>query len=326
MITKPDTKIGRLDSQSESMHLDCCPVCLSRHIQTCIETNAQMHNDSAHFNFDQCRDCELVFLNPRVAEDCLHEYYDKNYLPYRGAQAWGKYAWIVRNAQSKLDKARARLVAKYKDIHNETRILDIGCGQPTFLQTCKNMYGCDAMGIDFSDNGWHNTGDRYTNLNLKIAQIKDLSPSLRPDIITMWHYLEHDYDPLTHLTILRKLSKPDTITVIEVPNYDSDSRKKYGRHWAGYHTPRHTFLFSPDNLKLLLEKTGWRVVDINNQGTLDGYIVYWMSEMEQKGIDWKKDMAPEFWPYVYGMMAFKFKNLFARNKSLGIMTAIARPN
>jgi hypothetical protein len=38
-----------------------------------------------------------------------------------------------------------------------------------------------------------------SKLDLQVAEIKDLKSSLQPDVITMWHYLEHDYTPLENL-------------------------------------------------------------------------------------------------------------------------------
>ena len=326
MITTSDNRISLPGAKSGEVYLDCCPVCESVNIVRCEETYAQMHPVQEAFHFDQCKDCDVVFLNPRVAPEHLHRYYNKYYLPYRGADAWGSYAGFVRNSQRKLDKSRAKLAGNYQHIDKKSLVLDIGCGQPTFLRACRDRYQCNTLGIDFSNHGWQHDGDQFNDLDLKVAQIKDLSPSVRPDVITMWHYLEHDYEPLRNLSRLRELAKPNTTLIIEVPNYDSESRKKYGRHWAGYHTPRHTFLFSPRNLQLLLEKAGWQAIDINTRGTLNPYNLYWMSEMEKRGIDWKKDMTSEFWPYLGGMIGFRVKHLFAEQKSLGIMVVVAKVN
>jgi hypothetical protein len=71
----------------------------------------------------------------------------------------------------------------------------------------------------------------------------------------MWHYLEHDYTPLENLTYLKSIAKPSTTLVIEIP-FDSMSRRKYGENWAGWHTPRHISLFSPNNIELLLQGGG----------------------------------------------------------------------
>jgi 2-polyprenyl-3-methyl-5-hydroxy-6-metoxy-1,4-benzoquinol methylase len=203
-------------------------------------------------------------------------------------------------------------------------ILDVGCGQPTFLEACAKKYNCRSLGIDFSDHGWKTEKERFQSLQLEVGEVKDLDKNLHPDVITMWHYLEHDYDPVANLSALRALSKNDTKLVIEVPNFDSVSRKKYGDKWAGYHTPRHTFLFSPSNIRLLLKNTGWEVLETDIKGTLDPYNLFWMSEMEQNGIDWTKNMETEFWGYVRGMVGFQVKNAFSAQKSLGIMTISAK--
>jgi hypothetical protein len=181
------------------------------------------------------------------------------------------------------------------------------------------------MGIDFSDEGWKDEPTYDKGLTLEVAEIKDLSTDLKPDVITMWHYLEHDYTPLENLKYLASIAKPSTKLIIEIPNFDSDSRKKYGDKWAGWHTPRHISLFSPNNIELLLNKSGWNVSKKLTYGTLDPYLLYWMSTMEQKGIQWDKNMEDEFLGFVFGMMKFMPKKWTEKKSSLGIMTIIATP-
>ncbi|MFT5766162.1 MAG: hypothetical protein ACI8X3_003601, partial [Saprospiraceae bacterium] len=189
------------------------------------------------------------------------------------------------------------------------------------LKACQQKYNSKTIGLDFTDEGWKENPQNYQDIELLIGEVNDLPKDIRPDVITMWHYLEHDYDPVKTLTQLKNISHKNTTLLIEVPNYDSESRRKYGKHWAGFHTPRHTFLFSPENLKLLLGQSGWNDNTINTFGTLDPYIVYWMSEMEQKNISWDKSMETEFFNYVLGMIRFFPMRWNAKKRSLGIMTA-----
>ena len=129
--------------------------------------------------------------------------------------------------------------------------MDVGCGNPTFLKACQQKLDCKTIGIDFNDSGWKNQLKSFKKIDLRVGEIKDLPANLKPDVITMWHYLEHDYNPLENIKSLKKISKPSTKLVIEVPNFNSISRKKYGKDWAGWHTPRHLSLFSPKNLSLI---------------------------------------------------------------------------
>ena len=284
-----------------------------------------MHSSKELFNFDQCANCQLVFLNPRVNLDNLKNYYTSYYLPYRGSEAWGKYSKLVEGSQKKLDLKRVKWVKEMCSVSPKSLILDVGCGNPSFLKACQQELNCKTLGIDFSDEGWKEQSTLFKGLDLQVAEIKDLSLNLKPDIITMWHYLEHDYTPLENLTYLKSIAKPSTTLIIEIPNFDSISRKKYNENWAGWHTPRHTSLFSPDNIKLLLDKSGWNVSQLLTYGTLNPYLLFWMSEIEQKGIQWNKNMENEFWDFVIGMLKFMPTKWNEKKLSLGIMTVIATP-
>ncbi|MDI1235733.1 MAG: class I SAM-dependent methyltransferase [bacterium] len=302
-----------------------CPVCNATTLSSFITTTAQMHANKALFNFDQCANCKLVFLNPRVPIEELKNYYTSYYLPYRGAKAWGKFEKLVENSQRQLDLKRVNRVKAEYAMVSDALILDVGCGKPSFLKACKQTLNCRTLGIDFTDEGWHNQSTDFDGLDLKVAEIKDLSSNLQPDVITMWHYLEHDYTPFENLSFLKTIAKPSTKLIIEIPNFNSESRRKYGKHWAGWHTPRHTSLFSPHNIELLLNKSGWKVTKLLTYGTMDPYLLYWMSEMEIKGIQWDKNMESEFWKFLLGKLLFIPKQLMEKQSSLGIMTVIATP-
>ena len=306
-------------------HLQNCPICNASSIVSFIKTTAQMHSSKELFNFDQCANCQLVFLNPRVNLDNLKNYYTSYYLPYRGSKAWGKYSKLVEGSQKKLDLKRVKRVKEMCSVSPKSLILDVGCGNPSFLKACQQELNCKTLGIDFSDEGWKEQSTLFKGLDLQVAEIKDLSLNLKPDIITMWHYLEHDYTPLENLTYLKSIAKPSTTLIIEIPNFDSISRKKYNENWAGWHTPRHTSLFSPDNIKLLLDKSGWNVSQLLTYGTLNPYLLFWMSEIEQKGIQWNKNMENEFWDFVIGMLKFMPTKWNEKKLSLGVMTVIATP-
>ena len=308
---------------SPSLTLSACSVCGSMNISSVEKTTSMMHNGSGVYNFDQCADCELVFLNPRVPLTELEDYYTQYYLPYRGAEAWGKYASFVEKDQRDTDEKRAEVLAKHCSADAQSVLLDLGCGKPTFLQVCQEKFKCKAHGIDFSDEGWSGSAASYGKLDLSIGDVHSISEDLKPDIISMWHYLEHDYNPKETLEKLANLVKPSSKLVIEIPNFSSESRKKYGKDWAGYHTPRHTHLFSPSNIEILLNETGWKITQLDEKGTLDPYNLYWMSEMERKNINWKKNMDSEFWGYVRGKVRFNVKRFFGMSKSHGVMTLVA---
>ena len=302
-----------------------CPVCGSSSFNSFIKTTPQMSHQDELFNFDKCNKCDFVFLNPRLKFKDLKNYYTSHYLPYQGAKAWGKFKWLVSLSQKNLDLKRIKLIKDIQPLSKQSLILDVGCGNPTFLEACQEKLNCKTIGIDFNDAGWKNQLHSFKKINLQAGEIKDLPSNLHPDVITMWHYLEHDYNPYESLRSLKKISKTSTKLVIEVPNFNSLSRKKYGKNWAGWHTPRHLSLFSPKNIDLLLKKSGWKASGVFTYGTMNPYLLYWMSEMEKKRIRWNKSMEDEFMSFVIGMIKFLPIRFKEKKSSLGIMTIIANP-
>jgi len=301
-----------------------CLVCDSDSSEEIEKCATMMGNDHEQWSFRKCSVCDMVYLSPRVKMENLDKYYTNAYLPYRGASAWGKYADLVAGDQIKIDKKRLGTILKY--ISNNTKtILDVGCGKPSFLKLVQENTGMRSVGLDFSDNGWNDDGDLYSSLDLYVGSVKDLPDNVEADVITMWHYLEHDYKPKETLQTLSDRHKKDTLLIIEVPNHDSYTRRKYTNNWSGYHTPRHTGLYTPKTMKLLLESSGWNIVNQYTYGTLDPYTLDWMSRMEQKGIDWTSSMEPHFFEYVFGKI-MRPQYYLHKYKNQGFFTTIARKN
>ena len=141
-----------------------------------------------------------------------------------------------------------------------------------------------GQGTDFTDSGWKDEPERWKKLDLRVGDIHDPALEGPVDVITMWHYLEHDYRPRRTLERLLDHSHGNTTLFIEVPNYRSLTRKWHGPWWEGYHSPRHTVVYEPSTMASTLQRSGWEPVKILSYGSLDPYTIHWMSKMERKGI------------------------------------------
>ncbi len=303
-----------------------CLACNSKNFRPFVQTSAMMHAASPEqYNFDRCENCGLVFLNPRVPEAELGQFYTAAYLPYRVEEAWGKYASFVKKDQRSIDRQRVKRVKKFHHLTPASRILDVGCGKPTFLAALRDDTPAQLTGLDFSDEGWATEPEAFRGIDLRKGEVADLHGEPPVDVITMWHYLEHDYRPQQHLRQLLEIAHPETRLIVEVPNFESYTRRRFGKHWAGYHTPRHTALYSPENLEILMKKSGWKVEQILTYGTLDPYTLHWMSRMEQEGIDWSGSMEGRFFNYVAGMVLHAPVYRLHRFFSQGFLTVVAKP-
>lgn len=279
------------------------------------------------FRFSVCGDCGLVFLNPRVAPEALGAYYGPDYLPYRGAAAWGRWAPLVERGMRALDARRVALVRRRSvaPLDSGARVLDVGCGRPTFLAALHAATGCEAVGVDFSAEGWRGEPERWRGLELHEGELADAPIEGPFDLVTMWHYLEHDYDPAGTLRRVRALAASGARLVIEVPDHGAWTRRWQGPHWAGYHAPRHTALYEPESLRRLLARTGWRARAISRRGTLDAYTLWWLGRQQRRGIDWSGTMEGRFRGFLAGKIAFWTFFALAGLVPLGVMTAVAEP-
>jgi SAM-dependent methyltransferase len=276
------------------------------------------------FQFVSCNACQFIYLNPRIAEQEIYQFYPNYYLSYRGAEAWGKYANMAQWGRKIELNKRIKLTKKYANSkHN--RILDVGCGKPEYLYNLNHNLGWETVGIDFDTSAWND--ERYKNIRLTRADTNsfDYAQLGQFDMITMWHYLEHDYKPAHTLKALLDVSKPSSKLIIEVPDYDSLSRKLQGMHWEGFHTPRHVSVFNHQSLQAMLEKNGWKVIRRLSYGSLDPYVLWWMGQREKKGLKWDKSLENEFPTFMMGkILSFPLTALegFFR---LGVQTLIATP-
>lgn len=290
-----------------------------------LATPAHMYAGKASFSFVQCSNCGLVYLNPQVLPDQLGQYYPAYYVPYRGAAAWGKYSKIAAWGLAGTDNKRAKKTLQQLRKNKGNRVLDVGCGHPTFLEALANHDGLQLTGIDFLDTGWREEPARWHGMTLQEVDPKAYTNQTPFDAITMWHYLEHDYAPRETLQHLLAVSHANTRLIIEVPDYDSVSRKWFGSYWEGWHAPRHTGLYTKDTLADVLDRSGWRVEQAYKYGTMDVYALWWMSRMEQKGLDWTASLEKAFPAFLAGKILTMPFFALQRWLRLGVQLVVAKP-
>lgn len=276
-----------------------CSVCNATDSYFYITTKALMHSANKEvFNFNLCNICETVFLTNPVPTSILSNYYTENYLPYKGAAAWGKYSSFVEKSQHNLDLSRLKIVKNIvKKTGTDTSILDVACGNPSFLKIVNQNLKINSTGIDFSDLGWKNKN--YNTLKLIKVAIEDYESEELYDVITLWHYLEHDYTPQKTIEKLYQLLKPGGKIIIEVPDYKSITARKQKEFWQGWHSPRHISLFSKKSFEVLFNSQQWKIIDHKRYGTLDAFTLWWLGKMEQHNINWSQNMEPYFFKLVF---------------------------
>lgn len=116
------------------------------------------------------------------------------------------------------------------------------------------------MGLDFSLEAAHTAW----KVNRVPAMCGTLSRApLRPEsfsVITMFHVLEHLFDPVSYVEQAHALLGPGGRLVVQVPNASSWQFLLFGENWNGIDIPRHLVNFKEKDLSGLLESCGFEVV------------------------------------------------------------------
>jgi len=282
------------------------------------------------FRFVKCRACGLVYLNPRPSPMGMARYYPPDYLPFRGAGAWGCWDPLVSRSERRMDRMRVREVTRRFALSPEAPVLDVGCGRPTFLEALQRMTGAPCIGIDPSDSGWTENRQRWKGLTLLDGTSANLRSTLRTmapagfSVITLWHALEHEHDPLALLKVLRSLAAPGALLLIEVPDLDSIPARLQEEYWGGLHTPRHTAAYTPVTLEAMVCKAGWTVEEVRRRGTLDPFVPWWLGRQAKKDRSLSGSLARRFPAFVAGKALTVPLTWLGPRFPVGIQLAVAR--
>ncbi|MBM4002563.1 MAG: class I SAM-dependent methyltransferase [Planctomycetes bacterium] len=275
-----------------------------------------------NFRFVKCDRCGLVYQNPRIALSHIRDYYDDEYIAHRKKSDWGILTWFYNQAMNKHDRQKERLVRRYVQLDKQSNVLDVGCGAGTFLARVRSRTGAHVAGVDFKDLS-HLPAFAGMEFHCGLFYEQQLAAASY-DLVTMWHFLEHDYDPLRTLDEAKRVLKPNGRLVIEVPRLDSLSFRLYHERWPGLQAPQHTVLYDRAKLLRFVEKAGLQVVDYLPYGAFPPYFYLFaglaFKWRQGKGID----LSRAIYPYFLGQIVLSPVLLFERYLNLAMQTVVCR--
>jgi hypothetical protein len=78
----------------------------------------------------------------------------------------------------------------------------------------------------------------------------------------MVHSIEHVADPVSAMTVVRSVLRPEGVVFVETPNAECEASRFLGNDWQYLNLPEHAFIFDPATIALLFRRTGLRVLEI----------------------------------------------------------------
>ena len=299
-----------------------CYLCGSTDYRDFVVAQDDLGGTPGNYRFVRCARCGLAYQNPRVSLQHIRAFYDDAYIAHRKKRDWGVLTPVFERAMNKLDADKERMVSGYVSLGPTSEVLDVGCAVGTFLQRLRQRHGAHVTGVDFKD---LSTAASMQSVEFYCGLFYDapLQPD-RFDLVTMWHFLEHDYDPLRSLDMARRVMKPDGRLVIEVPRLDSRTFAWFHDRWPGLQAPQHTVLFDRDSLLRAVRKSGLEVVDYLPYGAFPAYFYVFTGIAFRwlKGRGLNLDTA--ILPYFLGQLLLSPALLFERRLNLAMQTVVCR--
>jgi len=196
----------------------------------------------------QCVGCGLVYVNPRLDAESIHEHYNSGQSSriqyYRDVEVADR-----RSFAEILDAAEALVPAR-------GALLDIGPNIGTCLLLARDR-GWQAQGIEINAEAARYCREER-GLDVMTGTLEPGTyPESRFDAVLMGDVIEHLADPLEMMRTVARILKPGGVVLVSTPDIAG---------WAGrllqVKPVEHIYYFNPTTISALLGKAGLEVVRI----------------------------------------------------------------
>lgn len=319
---QPLNRIKELNNPAHFQYEEvACYVCVNTGCTEFLIGEEDLTGKEGKFLYVTCTQCGLVYQNPRINIAGIKEFYDGEYIAHRKKKDWGVLTPLYEWAMNKHDRDKDKLVNNYVPVNAQTRILDVGCAVGTFLLHMNKQYECAISGVDFKE-GLSYPGFDKINFYEGVFYEQNI-PAASQDLVTMWHFFEHDYDPNKSLQMAQKVLTSTGKLIIEVPRLDSLTFKLFGRKWPGVQAPQHTALYSKKALLAMLEKNGFEVEAYLPYGAFPPYFyIFTGTYFKFIGKGLKRDKI--IFPYFLGQFLLFPILLFSKYLNLSMQTVVCK--
>ncbi len=250
-----------MDDSIEVEQISCC-ICGKSETQSIASgTDREYFTSSAVFYVVQCKQCKLLYLNPRPQANELSKIYPSSYHSYIIDTELDSMSWLTR-MRYKAHTKRFTKVLKYTQQNKKIDLLDVGCGDGWMLSLFQKTAPdrLTTYGVEISPE----VCKLAENLGHKIycGRIEDVIFNRSFDLINYNHVIEHVSNPKEITQKSFDILKPNGILVYETPNANTLDWFWFRKgNWGVYHFPRHWYFFTPETIRGMGEAIGFEYVD-----------------------------------------------------------------
>jgi len=229
-----------------SLQTIACPLCGSIHYYKVYTIKG--------FAIVRCKDCRLVYVNPRISDEQLFEIYRHEYFRRKkgGYDDYEKTEFLRRKTFGKWYRQLLPFVPP-----SRKTALDIGCAAGFFMDILL-ADDWDAEGIELDNRVYqHLKEKKYAVSN---TPLEFFETQKKYSLITLFDVLEHVPSLNDDVAKISSLLHDDGIVVLVTPNIESRQSRLCGRWWFQLKPDEHIYYFSPQTLQSLAHRHGLEVL------------------------------------------------------------------
>lgn len=213
-----------------------------------------------------CKNCGFLFTNPRPIEAEMNRFYRESYRDfYFNAPDPSKNDYLISEVRNTAVK-RANWLFDFVEEELDAlsislaTVLDAGCGDGSFLNIVRSkipdskLFGIEPSQLYARFAVQKSMADVYTGDIVSFFNERKSQDCLF-NLIVLSHVLEHLYNPLEKLLMLRELLASEGLFCVEVPNLLSP-------YWQGngmFHIA-HINHFTPATIRFIFAKAGFNCI------------------------------------------------------------------
>lgn len=275
-----------------------CDLCGSENSQVLYEKNQHWvsmgnwvirneQNQIIHDKNVYCKNCGLIYINPRMSKQELAKFYRDDYrdtstAPDIQISERDLFMGVYNALHGK------EFISKNMQWETGAKALDVGCHTGSMLAHLQSI-GFEPYGVEpdarASQYPKHYYGiDRITNSTIEAFD----NPYGEFDLITICDCLEHVTSVTDVMVKLRSMLKPNGYLMMAIPAWQCPTIAV-----CAFLSSAHTYTFSPETIRAYLKKTGFKEVAIDYSGHANTMMV--LAQKADPLEEYLPDEVPDFW-------------------------------
>ncbi len=208
------------------------------------------------FWLNRCRNCGLLYLNPRPVQKQIGRYYRDDYAPFARS---GIPASVKRRT------LRREVDSLWPLLAPPAKVLDIGCATGDLLQAVRERGNPNVLGVEPNEHAAEIARTRW-GIEVRLGTLESAClPASSVDVALLAHTLEHLPSPANTLNELRRVLSPHGVAIFWLPNAAALAARILGENWMGYDAPRHFYAFTPATLDRMLTQAGFEIRSVAHE-------------------------------------------------------------